>query len=294
MALSSSQVASPRLPQSLRFFEPTIRRLRLADPLLMSAAIAYNLFFAIIPIAIAFVAWVSIVGRGDDGLARLSELLSNLPPDIAQFILEVVDEAGEVVESASGIWIIIALLIALYSGSRGIYAVQKAIRSMQGLEETRPYWITRGLGIAFTLGAGIALVVGYLIVLLGTRIASVVDEWLGLTAGAMEWVTLPVLAAWMTGLFYAIYRWGTPRPIRGSLVASATTVLLLFLGSWLANIVLDSIGLGRTVSILGTVGVLLVWMYYGAFVVVSVPALVEPLWLRFVVKDSTLGEGATE
>ena len=213
MALSSIPVASPRLPQSLRFFEPTVRRLRLVDPFLMSAAIAYNLFFAIIPMAFAFVAWLSIVGRSEDGLVRLAELLTNLPEEVAAFVLDVVIEASELVGGASGAWIVIALLVALYSGSRGIYTIQKAIRAMQGEEETRPYWITRGLGIVFTLAAGLALIVGYFVVLLGSRIAALVEDWLGLAGGPLSWVTLPVLAAWLTGLFFAIFRWGTPRSI---------------------------------------------------------------------------------
>lgn len=259
----------------------------------MSAAIAYNLFFAIIPMAIAFVAWLTIVGRSEDGLMRLAELLSNLPEEVADFVLDVVIEASELVGGASGAWIVIALLVALYSGSRGIYTIQKAIRAMQGQEETRPYWITRGLGIVFTLAAGVALIVGYFVVLVGGRIAALVEDWLGLAGGPLSWVTLPVVAAWLTGLFYAIYRWGTPRPIAGAFASSLTTVVLLFVGSWLAQLVIGRIGFGRTLSMLGTVGVLLVWMYYGAFVVVSVPALIEPLWLRFVAKDPAAADGAS-
>lgn len=248
----------------------------------MSAAIAYNIFFAIIPIAIAFVAWLSILGRSDEGLVRLRELMATLPPELANFMIDIVLEATELVGGASGLWIVVALLIALYSGSRGIYAIQKALRGMQGLEETRPYWVTRGLGILFTLGAGAALVFGYFIVLLGSRLAALVEEWLGVGGGPLQWLSLPVLAAWMTGLFFAIYRWGTPRPIAGSLAVSLTTVGLLFAGSWVAQIVIARLGYGRTLSMLGTVGVVLVWLYYGALVVVSVPAIVEPLWLRFV------------
>ncbi len=49
MRITSALVTAPRLPKQLAFLDPLIERLRLADPLLMAAAIAFNLFFALVP-----------------------------------------------------------------------------------------------------------------------------------------------------------------------------------------------------------------------------------------------------
>ena len=254
-----------------------VDRIRAADPLLMSAAIAYNFFFALVPLAIAVVAWLSSIGRSEEGVAKLEEFLREaLPSDVAGFVIQLVEEAEGIVGDSQGPVIVISLLIALYAGSRGIYAVQKAIRQIEGVEEQRPWWKVRGLGILFTLGAGIALVGGYIVVLFSGLIIELIDR-LGLAVESVSGISLTVLGLWLAIVLYAIYRWGPPAPIQRPLIAAVAATIILGLMTWLAAYFVPTFG-GRssTLSTLGAVGIVLVWLYAIGFVVITVPALTKP------------------
>jgi len=254
-----------------------VDRIRAADPLLMSAAIAYNFFFALVPLAIAAVAWLSSIGRSEEGVARLEEFLREaLPSDVAGFVIELVQEAEGIVGDSQGLVIVISLLIALYAGSRGIYAVQKAIRQIERVHEERPWWKVRGLGIMFTLGAGVALIGGYIVVLFGGFIMQLLDRW-GIGVGSVSGLSITVLALWLALVLYAIYRWGPPVPIRRPLVAAVVATVILGLMTWLAAYFVPSVGgKSNTLSALGAVGVVLIWLYAIGFVVITVPALTKP------------------
>ncbi len=249
--------------------------IRAADPLLMAAAIAYNFFFALVPLAIAAVAALSSVGRSEEGLANVEEVLEDaFPQEVADFIISLIREAQNIVGDSQGPVVAVALLVALYSGSRGIYAVQKAMRQMERVDEERPWWKVRGLGILFTVGAGIALVGGYVIVLFGGALMEVLAR-VGLDVGSITGLTIGVLFAWVVILLFAIYRWGPPVPIERPLVAAVLAAIILGLMTWAAAYFVPSFG-GTTLAALGAVGIVLLWLFALGYVVIVVPTLTRP------------------
>jgi membrane protein len=269
-------MASFTLPARLAPLRSPIDRIRAADPLLMSAAIAYNFFFAMVPLAVAAVAWLSTFGASDR-IQDLERFLRDaLPPDIAGYVVRLIQEAQGIVGTWEGPVIVLSLLIALYAGSRGVYAIQKAIRQIADVEETRPWWQVRGLGMLFTIGAGIALVGGYVIVLFGGVVIDLLGE-AGLDVDLVRWFSAGVLALWLAFLLFAIYRWGPPhqvqRPMLAAVVATIIMIVMTLLAAWVAPAIG---GTSTTLSTLGAVGVVLVWLYAIGFVVITVPALAGP------------------
>jgi len=249
--------------------------IRAADPLLMAAAIAYNFFFALVPLAIAAVAALSSVGRSEEGLANIEELLNEaVPVEVANFAISLIGEAQNIIGDSQGPVVAVALLVALYSGSRGIYAVQKAMRQMERVDEERPWWKVRGLGILFTVGAGIALVGGYVIVLFGGALMEVLAR-VGLDVGSITGLTIGVLFAWVVILLFAIYRWGPPVPIERPLVAAVLAAIIIGLMTWAAAYFVPSFG-GTTLAALGAVGIVLLWLFALGYVVIVVPTLTRP------------------
>ncbi len=249
--------------------------IRAADPLLMAAAIAYNFFFALVPLAIAAVAALSSVGRSEEGLANVEDVLEDaFPQEVADFIISLIREAQNIVGDSQGPVVAVALLVALYSGSRGIYAVQKAMRQMERVDEERPWWKVRGLGILFTVGAGIALVGGYVIVLFGGALMEVLAR-VGLDVGSITGLTIGVLFAWVVILLFAIYRWGPPVPIERPLVAAVLAAIIIGLMTWAAAYFVPSFG-GTTLAALGAVGIVLLWLFALGYVVIVVPTLTRP------------------
>ena len=252
-----------------------VDRVRAADPLLMSAAIAYNFFFALVPLAIAAVAALALFGRSQEGFENLGTfLVETFPPEVAAFIGDILEEASAYVGDWQGPVIVISVLVALYAGSRGIYAVQKALRQIQGVREDRPYWHVRGLGVLFTLGAGVALVGGYVILLFSQFFAQILERY-GLEFGSLTGLSTGVLGAWVVLLLWAIYRWGPPAPFDRSFFAALIAMAIIAVMTLLAAVFIPTFG-STTLAALGSVGVILVWLYAVGFVVIVVPGFVGP------------------
>lgn len=264
------------IPPRLEPLVAAHRRIMAADPFLMAAAIAYNSIFAIVPLAFALVGGISVFGSGPDGLDRIEQAVTTgLPQQVADFILPILREAEAALGGMGPLVMVMSLLVALWSGSRAIYAVQKALRLIEATPETRSYSVTRGLGIVFTLGAGVALIFSYVVVIFGDWVSETLAKF-GLTVGSMAWVSLAALVGWGVIVLAAIYRWGTPVPIRLSFTSAVVAALTLALTTWLAATLIPAYG-GSTLDSLGSIGVVLVWSYAVGLIVISVPALVPSI-----------------
>ena len=266
----------PSLPPRLEPLVAAARRMLAADPFLMAAAIAYNAIFALVPLAFAAVAALSMLGSGSDRLAQATQTIEGgFPPDVSEFLISILGEAQDVVGGMGPAFLVGAGLVALWSGSRAVYAVQKALRLVEDVEEDRPYLVKRGLGILFTLGAGVALVATYVAVIFGHWVVDTLEQH-GIPVGAVPWITAAAVVAWVVAVLFAIYRWGTPVPLRMSLASAVVAALVLGLTAWLAAILIPTFGSSK-LSALGSTGVILVWSYGIGLVVISVPSLLPAI-----------------
>lgn len=252
-------------------------RIRRADPLLMGAAIAYNALFAMVPLAVAFAAILTFFDATDQALQELYSLIlsSTLPPDFAAFVVELLQQSQQWVQSSRGLILIVALVVALWSGSRAVYAVQKALRTAEGVEDERGYMVTRSLGIGVTVAACFGVMVGYFLALLGGRVWSALTEELGIglanTARA-SFGAVAIVFVWL--VLWAIYRWGPPVPLPRAGLTAAIVGALLVLGSAIAFSLSPDVS-SSTLSFLGVIGVFLIWLYYIGIVIVAAPTLVN-------------------
>ena len=207
----------PSLPPRLDPLVAAVKRVATADPFLMSAAIAYNAIFALVPLAFAAVAAISMIGGDPDGLESVEQTLAaKFPAGASEFLDPILEGAkGEVGDMGTAV-LLVSLLVALWSGSRAIYATQKSLRMIEDVEESRGYLVTRGLGMLFTLGGGIALALSYFAVIVGNWLTDELAR-LGIDLGSAAWISVGAILLWVVVVLYAIYRWGLPRPIRMAL-----------------------------------------------------------------------------
>lgn len=244
----------------------------------MGAAIAYNSLFALVPLAIAFTAMLTFVGRSGEVLEDLyASINENLPPDLAEFLIGIFQQSVEWVQNERGVILFVSILIALWSGSRAVYAVQKALRAVEGVEDDRGYIRSRLLGIGVTVAAGIGVLAAYTLLLLSGRVWTRVTDSLGLggaTAARAFAVGLAIVFVWL--LLWAIYRWGPPRPISHAGAIAAGVGALLVLGSLVALALFPNLE-SSVASLLGVIGVFLVWLYYVGIVVVAAPTAIAAL-----------------
>jgi len=266
----------PSLPPRLDPLVAAIKRIMAADPFLMSAAIAYNAIFALVPLAFAAVAAISMVGGDPDGLQSVKQTLSTqFPTEVSEFFDPILEGAQGDVGGMGPLVLTVSLLVALWSGSRAIYAMQKALRMIEGVDETRPYLVTRGLGMLFTIGGGIALALSYFAVIVGNWLTARLAD-LGIGLGSAAWISVGAMLAWVVVVLYAIYRWGTPKKGRMPLLCAVVAAAILALTTWFAAILIPEFG-GSTLAAFGSIGVILVWSYALGLITISVPTLVPSI-----------------
>lgn len=252
--------------------------LRRADPLLMGAAFAFNSLFAVVPLALAFVSTLTLFDRTQEVLDSMYAFLEEaLPPDIASFLTQILMESVASVENNRAAIIIVTVLIALWSGSRAVYTVQKALRLVEDPESSVGYVRMRSTGILVTVGAGAGVIVAYSAVVFGTRVSEAIESWIpGNDLGLTSLILTTIALAWVFVLLFVVYRWGGPEPIRLPAGTAAIVTAIIGVGTWGALNVIPAEA-AASVAVFGAMGIILFWLYAVGVVVVGAPIAVGSL-----------------
>ena len=254
-----------------------------ADPGLLAAAIAFNAFFALVPSAFAFLTAASLLGRDEAAFIRTEQILRGVvPPSVVDFVLVLLSDVAEVVAGQRGTIFVVSLLAALYSGSRGVVALQRGLARIEGLPEHRRRWRRRAVAMGLTMAGAIAFLLTALLLITSGRLIDVAVELTGWEALRVirVWVGFPAATAGLYLFLYSVYRWGPTQPLPGarwSAIVSAVTIILTSIG---IGIALQNIDLATTFGVLGTVAVALAWMYVITAALLLSAALVGYGFLR--------------
>jgi membrane protein len=251
-------------------------RFRGADPGLMAGAVAFNGFFTLIPASFALLAALSFIPESRNARIELATTLRALAPDeFADFVLDLIDNAADVIAGKQVTVIVISLLVALWAGSRGIYALQKALARIERHSEHRPAWRVRLIGIGLTLGAGVALILVSVVIAFGEPTVDFLAELTAIESlrAVRVFVGVPAAALAVYLILYAVYRFGPPQPISGAGWAALLSTLAAGGISWAFSLYLSRFG-SNAFGVLGAVGLGLLWFYLTAYVLLFVAAAV--------------------
>jgi membrane protein len=249
------------------------------DPMLMGAAIAYNSLFALVPLTVAFVSMLHLLEFSAPIAARMEEIVTSaLPPEIADFLIELVDTSSSSVGTDGTMVLVVSLLIALWSGSRAVYAVQKSLRLVQAVPDDRGYFLARGVGVLVTVASGVSVLVGYSLLIFGETIWDQISSTLGLGSVSFAQFFLAFLVAvWVFGMLWAIYGFGPPQPVQHSAFVALVVEVVLAVGVWFAFNLIPS-DTRSAVAAFGALGVILILFYFVGVTVVAAPILVTAAW----------------
>jgi membrane protein len=249
------------------------------DPMLMGAAIAYNSLFALVPLTIAFVSLLHLTDLSVTIATRLTDLINlTLPPDIAEFLIDIIVTSSSAASANNTAVLVLSILVALWSGSRAVYAVQKSLRLVQAVPDQRGYLRARGVGVLVTVASGISVMVGYSLLLFGEGLWDDITSALGFGSVSLTQIFLSALiAVWVFGMLWAIYHFGPPRPVEHAAVVALTGEVVLFAGSWFAFTLLPA-DTRSAAAVFGVLGVILVLLYFVGVTVVATPIIVTSGW----------------
>jgi membrane protein len=271
----------PRLERIRELTVELTRHVRDRGLSINAAAVAYNAFLAVVPLAFALLGSAGLVGRSESAVDQVGNALDPLVPDTVKgFILDLLRDAGQRLGGGS-VWVIVgSILIALLLGSRAVAALQKSLAFTSTTTERRPGLQLRLVAIALTVGGGLALVLTSVTLVFGGRVVAFVAELTGI--GALDevwsWLRIPVAAAGLYGFVLALYHWGPPEPLRKAWLAALVATGGVVLGSLVFGLYLEmSPELGATFGVLGAVAIALVWLYVGAIAILAGAVLVADL-----------------
>jgi membrane protein len=228
---------------------------------LLAAGLAFYGLLALVPALVAVVSVYGLVADPQTVAKHVSELLGAAPGEVRDLVREQLQSITERSDSGAGIGAVVGIAIALWSASSGMKHLVDALNAAYDEEEGRGFLRVRALSLLFTVGAVFFLV----LVFFGVAIVpAIVDGPLRL----LRWPLLAVVFAAALAVLYRHapsrdnpeWRWASP----GAVVAT----LLWLAGSALFSLYVSNFGkYGETYGSLGSIVVVLLWLFLTAAVV---------------------------
>jgi membrane protein len=248
-----------------------VGRLRESGLSTNAAAVAYDTFLALIPLAFAMLGVAAAIGQSDAAVGRIESTLDPIvPATVKAFISDLLVDAGERVGSGS-VWLVLgSVSLAIIFGSRAVVALQKALASVEERTERRPAVQMRLVAVGLTAAGGAALILTSLLLVTGRRLAEFLAELVGsgLLLDLWTWLRIPMAGAGLYIFLIALYRFGPPEPLPRAWLAALVATTGAVLGSLGFGFYLGvAPELGATFGLLGAVAVALVWIYVGALAI---------------------------
>jgi len=238
----------------------------------IAAELAYYFFLAVFPALLFGLALVSFFPSAAGLPERIANSLGSVaPPEVTSITRTALTTLWQ---SHHGGLLTFGVVGALWSSSSAIVALIDALDRVYDVEDSRPWWRQRLTAILLTVGVTAFIIASAVLVIAGPELARLVAERAGL-GGAFEWawriLQWPIvftLVASAIGLLYYFapdvdqdFVWLTP----GSVLA---TVLWLVVSLAFRVYVVNFGSYNQTYGAIGTVMVLLVWLYLSALAVI--------------------------
>ncbi len=247
-------------------------RFSAAGPAVLAGAIAYNIIFALVPGAVVLLTAASFFGKTAEAQAETIRIISLIAPvEVAEFIGSALGDTSRIVDNREGVVIILGAVLALWFGTRGVLTIMRVLTRVEGIEEDRPWWETRLIATGLTIAVGLALALASVLIVAGRAIRDWLQEITQLAWPIDLWAALriPVASLSVLVFFWLLYRFAPPRRLPGTwLAAVMATVGMVGFSLGLQYYVNSAGGLGATYATIGTVALLLLWLYVVSYLII--------------------------
>jgi membrane protein len=257
---------------SVRTLKATVQEFMRDDALGLAAQLAYYLILALFPFILVLVSLLGTFGNPQLASTVLSYFEQVMPAEVYELFNTFLGPIISGENPAPGL-LSFGILFTIWSASGAFSAMINALNRAYDVEETRPFWKTKGLAILMTLGLSVLIVSAVALLVLGPGIGSGLAGIFGLS-GTFEFVwnivRWPIALGFMVLavalMFYFApdanqpFRWITP----GGLVG----VLLWVLASAAFSLYVNNFGsYDQTYGSIGVVIVLLLYLYIASLTI---------------------------
>jgi membrane protein len=238
---------------------------------LLAAGVAFFALLALVPGLVAAISIYGLVSDPADVSRHVNDLLGAAPSEVRELVEEQLRSIAAESSSSIGVGALGGLVAALWSASSGMKHAIDAMNAAYDEEEGRGFLKVRGLSLLFTLGAIVVLgaSVAVLTIVPNLLEGSALGDASRLTVSILRW---PLLAGLFAGALAILYRYGPSRDqARWRWVtpgAGLATVAWLLLSSGFALYTSNFASYDETYGTLGSIVVVMLWLFLTALVVV--------------------------
>ena len=244
-------------------------RLQKDEVTALGAQLTYYLILSFFPFLIFLLTLMTFTPVAATELLAL--LFAVLPESSYELVADIVEET---VRATNRTLLSVGMLAAIWTSSSGMNAVIRGINKAYRAEETRPFWLVRGLSIVYTLIFGMLVIVTFALVIFG----QVIGRYLFTLLLIPEYfkpvwdvgrVLIPIgMMIMALSLLYKqapSYRVRFAHTLPGAIVATGGWLAASLLFSYYVN---QFANFSRTYGSIGGVIVLLIWLYIGSITII--------------------------
>lgn len=273
----------------MRFIRELWLRLLRDDCAGLSAEIAYHWMLALIPVLIFLFSLFGIVTSEPYLFNQILENLHRFVPAEAFSLLY--GTLSELTRDSSSGLAIVSFVAALWTGSNGAMVIEKALnRAYSKSGRRRSFWKQRIVAVISILGVGLILLVSANLVVFGKMLIMAVERWWQPEGWVLLWLQvlrwlMPIGGLLAVSLFiYTVVPerkggWQTIWPGASAFVLLWILVSLLF-GQYVTNLS----SYNKVYGSMGTIIVLMVWLYLTSYALLIGGEINALLWRREIRK----------
>lgn len=237
---------------------------------LIAAGVAFYGFLALVPLLGSLVLAYGLFVDPHDVARHMQAVTAMVPTDAAKLIDDQLSAVVTTAASKKGFGLVVALLLALYGAMKGAGAIVTALNVAYEQPEDRGFVKTTLVNAAVTVGA-VLIAIAALMAISATGFAEDIATRISPVAATAikiaSWVVAAVLASAAVAALYryaparapAKWRWLTT----GSIVATVGWAIMTVGFGWYAT---NFGNYNATYGALGSVVVLLMWLYLSAYI----------------------------
>ncbi len=275
------------------FWKELLVRIKKVDVTGLASQLAFFFLLALFPLLIFIMTLLPFLNLDQAGIFLM---IRDYAPESVALLIE--DTVSDILEKRNGGLLSIGALATVWSASKGMNALTKALNRSYFTEESRSFVVARGMSIVFTVMLIAVLVVALVLPVFGQQIGVLVFTYLGLEEGFMTlWGSLRLVVppALIFFVFSLIY-WLVPN-LRIEFISVIPGALFSTVG-WIVT----SLGFSYYVSnfgsysstygSIGAIIVLMIWLYFSAIILMLGGQLNAVMLERVRLKRAKVKSGA--
>ena len=200
----------PEEPQDLTtwegYFKHLIVHIQKTDITGLAAQLAYFFLLSLFPLLIFIVTLLPYLNLEE---AQVFRFIENYAPQDVYLLIE--GTISDILLTRNGGLLSLGIIGTIWSASNGMNAIVKSLNRSYNLDETRPFFIVRGLSVIFTLLMIILFVVMLVLPIFGQQIGTILFSYFGFEEGfvklwnSLRWTITPlIMLIVLTGLFWIV------------------------------------------------------------------------------------------